>query len=443
MSTTDATRTGMPGWMARRWSGMGDLLQLTTVDRGAGPTDRREPGARGIRALVSGRATPESAWLLLLTGGLLVLGLVMTFSASFVQSTATNGDAFYTLTRQAIWAAIGVPVAFVATVVDYRRWRPFAGPAVTATLVGLVLVLMLGEEVNGARRWFAVGPLSVQPAEIIKLTLPIWCAHVVARKWGSISRGDVISLMVPALPVVAAAAVLVAAGPDLESAVLVGAIGATVVFVAGLPLRLVALTTAIGGVLAWWSVVSTPYRVGRFAAWMDPTAYADTFGYQTTQGFIALGSGGWFGVGLGQGRGKWLYIPNADTDFIFAIVGEELGLIGALVLLLGFAGLALLGIRIAMGAADIFGRLLAASITAWLVLQASINISSVVGVLPVTGVTLPLVSFGGSSLLITMAGVGLLASVARHGRDGGARHGRDGGARHGRDGGDRQPGGHA
>ncbi len=406
--TTTQPRRGAPGWVTRRWGSMGELLQLTTVQG-----ERTEATSRG---LISGRSTPESLWLLILTGGLLLLGLVMTFSASFVSSTAQTGDAFDVFTRQAMWAAIGLPVAALATVVDYRRWRPFAGPAVFATLAGLLLVLLVGEEVNGARRWFAIGPVSIQPAEIIKLTLPLWCASVVSRRWGSISRGDVISLLVPAMPIIAGAAVLVAAGPDLESAVLVAAVGATSVFVAGLPLRLVALTGVIGGVLAWWSVVTTPYRVGRFAAWMDPTAFADTYGYQTTQGFIALGSGGWFGVGLGQGRGKWLYIPNAHTDFIFAIVGEELGLLGALTLLAALAGLAFLGVRIAMGAADIFGRLLAASITAWLVLQASINISSVVGLLPVTGVTLPLVSFGGSSLVITMAGVGLLASIARHGR---------------------------
>lgn len=382
--------------------------------------DDEAPGPGAFSGLVSGRGTTEFYWLLGLTGGLLVLGLVMTFSASFVQSTAQTGDAFGVFSRQAIWAAVGVPVVLVTALVDYRRWRPIALPAVALTLAGLLLVLLVGEEVNGARRWFELGPVSVQPSEIIKFTLPLWCASALAARWSSVSRGNVIGLAWPVGPVVLVAAALVAAGPDLESAVLVAVVGATSMFVAGLPLRVVAAVGAVGGVVAWWQVVSTPYRVGRFAAWLDPTAYADTYGYQTTQGFLALGSGGWFGVGLGQGRGKWLYIPNAHTDFIYAIIGEEIGLLGALLVLVAFAGLAYLGIRIAMASPDIFGRLLAASITAWLVLQATINMSSVVGLLPVTGVTLPLVSFGGSSLVVTMAGVGLLASVARHARKDGA-----------------------
>ena len=374
--------------------------------------------------IVSGRATPDSVWLLLLASGLLLLGLVMTFSASFVQSTADTGDAFDVFGRQAFWAFLGLPVAFVATVVDYRRWRMFALPALVLTLLAMALVLVVGEEVNGAKRWFALGPVSIQPAEIVKLTLPLWTAHVLASKWRSIDRGGVIDLLLPAAPVIVVAGVLVAMGPDLESAVLVMAIGGTALFVAGLPLRIVGVMGILAGLFAWYEVASKPYRLGRLAAWLDPTAYADTYGYQTTQGFIALGSGGFFGVGLGQGRGKWLYVPNAHTDFIYAIIGEELGLLGALLVLIAFAGFAWLGIRIASRATDVFGRLLAASVTAWLILQASINMSSVVGLLPVTGVTLPLVSFGGSSLVITMAGVGLLASVARHGRDVEARHGR-------------------
>ncbi|WP_370326257.1 putative lipid II flippase FtsW [Euzebya sp.] len=380
------------------------------------------------RLVLAGRATTDAIGLAVVGGGLLVLGLVMTFSASFVQSAAQTGDAFDVFARQAFWAGIGLPVALVAAAVDYRRWRRGTALALLVTLVAMVLVLIVGEEINGARRWFQLGPLSVQPAEIVKLTLPAYTAHILALRWARVRRGDVTAMWLPAGPAIVLAAALVAVSPDLESAVLVAAVGLTPLFVAGLPLRILAIGGAVVAGLAAWAISTTPYRVGRIDAWLDPTneAFRDGYGYQTTQGFIALGNGGVLGVGLGQGRGKWLYVPNAHTDFIYAIIGEELGLIGALCVMAAFAALAFFGCRTAMRAPDTFGRLLAAGITAWLALQAAINISSVVGVLPVTGVTLPLVSFGGSSLVITMAGVGILIAVARQCPPVGTRAGQGG-----------------
>ncbi len=363
----------------------------------------------------AGRGTPESWWLVGIAAILLLLGLVMTFSASFVQATAQTGDAFGVFNRQAFWAAIGIPMAVVAAAVDYRRWRRWAPLAVLGTLAAMALVLVIGEEINGARRWFSIGPFSLQPAEIIKLTLPMYTAHVLALRWDRVRRGDLMALLMPSVPAMVIAAGLVAVSPDLESAVLVFAIGLTPLFVAGLPLRILGVGGLAAGALAYAAIQSTPYRLGRVAAWLDPTnpQFRDGYGYQTTQGFIALGNGGVFGVGLGQGRGKWLYVPNAHTDFIYAIIGEELGMIGAMVVLVLFAALVFFGCRVASRAPDMYGRLLASGLTAWLALQAAINISSVVGVLPVTGVTLPLVSFGGSSLVITLVGVGLLVSIAR------------------------------
>lgn len=389
---------------------------MTTTAR---PTPLRRPRRSPRRSpQPSGRTTPESLWAIGIGVALLLLGLVMTFSASFVQSTAQTGDAFDVFNRQAFWAAIGAPVAFLAAAVDYRSWRRIAPLAVVVTLAAMLVVLFVGEEVNGARRWFTLGPFSVQPSEIIKLTLPAFVAHMVARRWGRIRRGDMVALLVPAVPVIVLAAALVAFSPDLESAVLVAVIGLTPLFIAGLPLRLLTIGGALLAGLATWAIQSTPYRVGRVAAWLDPTneAFRDGYGYQTTQGFMALGNGGVWGVGLGQGRGKWFYVPNAHTDFIYAIIGEELGLVGGLAVLVTFGALAWVGCRIASQAPDMYGRMLATAITVWLTLQAAINISSVVGVLPVTGVTLPLVSFGGSSLVITMAGVGVLVAIARQGR---------------------------
>ncbi|MEE8602315.1 putative lipid II flippase FtsW [Euzebya tangerina] len=373
--------------------------------------------ARPIR--LPARHTRESLWLIGVSLLLLLLGLVMTFSASFVQSTAQTGDAFGVFNRQAFWFAIGVPIAVLAAVVDYRRWRPLATVALIGTLAAMVLVLFIGEEINGARRWFSLGPLNLQPSEIIKLTLPMYVAAVLAKRWNRVRRGDLFALLLPTMPAIAAAALLVVLSPDLESAVLVAVIGLTPLFIAGLPMRLLAVSGAALGAVAWFGIQGSAYRIGRINAWLDPTneAFRDGYGYQTTQGFIALGNGGIWGTGLGQGRGKWLYVPNAHTDFIYAIIGEELGLVGGIGVLIAFLVLTLLGCRIASRAPDAFGRMLAAAITVWLALQAAINISSVVGVLPVTGVTLPLVSFGGSSLVITMAGIGVLVAIARQAGD--------------------------
>lgn len=379
------------------------------------PRPRRVGLSARLRPHAAGMRTPESMWLIGLGAVLLLLGLVMSFSASFVQSAARTGDAFGFFTRQAFWALFGIPMAIAAASIDYRRWRRIAPAALVVTLVLLALVLVIGEEVNGSRRWFQFGPLTMQPAEIAKLALPLYCAHVLAKRWDRLRRGDFIGLTLPVVPLTVVTAGLIAITPDLSVAVLVGVIGLTSLFVAGLPLRILAST--LGAIVAYavYAIQSTPYRAGRMAAWLDPTneAFRDGYGYQVTQGFIALGNGGVTGVGLGQGRGKWLYVPDAHTDFIYAIIGEELGLIGGLLVLTAFALLAYWGCRVASRAPDVFGRLLAAGITAWLSLQAAVNISSVVGVLPVTGVTLPLVSYGGSSLVITMAGMGLLVAIAR------------------------------
>ncbi|MGH8908023.1 MAG: putative lipid II flippase FtsW [Egibacteraceae bacterium] len=389
---------------------------------------RRRPLSSPARRLgpitaLAGETTREFLLLAATTGALLVLGLVMTFSASFVQAAKQTGDAFGIFSKQLLWCGVGLVPMLAGAALDYRRWRPLAGPLMLATLVAgtVVLVPGLGVEVNGARRWFDLGVANFQPSELLKLTLPLFLAHVVAARWRDVRRGDVQALLVPAVPVIVISSLLVLLEPDLEIAVLIVVIGGIVLYVAGLPGQIVATGAGLATAVAAAGIVSTPFRRARFAAWMNPTAYADTFGYQTVQGFIALGSGGWFGRGLGQGRGKWLYIPNAHTDFIFAIIGEELGLFGALFVLGLYVALGVGGIRVARRAPDAFGRLLATGITAWLLLQATINVGSVVGLFPVTGVTLPLVSFGGSSLVFTMLGLGILMSIARAAQQDGGR----------------------
>jgi len=384
--------------------------------RAARPAARPGMGQAWRELSRSGVPTRES---FLLTATILVLtvvGLVMTFSASFVASAAETGGAFDIFKRQLTWCILGAPLLVGAARADYRVWRRLAGPLLAVSLLAAVVVVIpgVGVSVNGARRWIELGPMRFQPTELLKLSVPMYLAHVLAGRWTRLREGDLAALLFPALPLLAVVGVLVMLEPDLETAALIVAIGGMVLYLAGLPARMLGAGLGAGLVLGTAGILMEDFRRQRFAAWLNPMGHADTFGFQTVQGFIALGNGGLTGVGLGQGRGKWLYVPNAHTDFIFAIIGEELGLFGALFVLALFVTLAVAGVRAARQAADPFGRLLAGAITGWLMLQAGINIGSVLGLLPVTGVTLPMVSFGGSSLVFTMLGLGILLSIARH-----------------------------
>lgn len=351
---------------------------------------------------------------------LVVLGLVMTFSASFVRAAVENGGPFYFFVRQLGFAVVGGLGMVVAARLDYRRWQRIAVPLLVLTLVASVVVLVpgIGTEVGGGRRWIEFAGVRIQPSEVCKLALPLALSSVVARRWDRIRAGDLSALLRPGLVLLTLAAVLVG-WEDLETALLVAVIGGTVLWVAGLPTQLVVASGCAATFLVVREIAGSTFRRGRMGAWLDP-ASDPVYGYQTLQGFLSLGSGGLFGVGLGASRGKWLYVPNAHTDYIFAIIGEELGLVGALLVLGAYLAIAVGGVLAARRAPDPFGRLLASAVTAWLLLQAGINIGSVVGALPVTGVTLPLVSFGGSSLVVTMVGCGLLIQIARAGRAGAA-----------------------
>ncbi len=366
----------------------------------------------------AGRMTPEFALLLATVTVLLVLGLVMSFSASFVRSTAETGDPFGIFRRQVLWGLIGlVPLGIVAAA-DYRIWRRFAASLLIVALILSVLVIIpgIGLEAYGARRWLRVGPVTIQPSEVLKLAVPLFLAHLLARRWARVRAGDLHGMLMPALPLLVLVTVLVMAEPDLETAALLLAIGGLVLYTAGLPGRLLVLGGALLATFAVIAITAVGFRTARISAWLDPMGDAANVGYQSVQGFMALGSGGLFGTGLGQSRGKWLFLPNADTDFIFAIIGEELGLAGSLLVLGLYVAFAVGGIRTARAAPDAFGKLMAVAVTGWILMQATMNIGSVVGLLPVTGVTLPLVSVGGSSLVITMTGIGLLLAIARSAR---------------------------
>jgi cell division protein FtsW len=348
-------------------------------------------------------------------GFLTVAGLVMVLSAGSVSAAqGYDGNSFWYFQRQVVYAVVGLVVAILVAKTPPRIWKALCVPMLLATSL-LMLVAAhpaAGTSLYGASRWIDLGPVTLQPSEFAKLGLVTFSATILARKWGRLD--DLPHLVIPLGPVVAIVAILGIAQRDLGTTVILCGSVFLLLFVAGVRLRYLSALGVVGVAASAYLIVGETYRRTRFFdAWLDPWATKDTSGYQLVQGMIAFGSGGWLGTGLGTGRAKWDFLPNAHSDFIFAVIGEELGMLGALVILVAFGILIWAGIRIAVHATGTFERLLAAGVISWIGLQAVINLGAVTGLMPITGVPLPLVSFGGTALVVTLAGVGVLASVAR------------------------------
>jgi cell division protein FtsW len=344
---------------------------------------------------------------------------MMVLSASSVEALHVYGGAWLFFQRQVVWLLVGGVAMVVTARLDYHRWRRLARPAVLVSLALLVLVLVpgLGITAGGATRWLGWGPFRIQPSELSKLAVLLFAADLLARRADRVhERGAIVR---PLLVVTGSVAALVLLEPDMGTAVVLTLIALTVVFVGGLPLfpmaRLLVGTAA--ACLAMGMVEG--YRRARLFSFLDPWKDAGNTGYQVAQSLVALGSGRLTGVGLGASRAKWGFLPNAHTDFIFAIIGEELGLLGTVLVVGLFVGFTYLGVQAAMRAPDRFGSLVAAGVTGWVAGQALVNMGAVTGRLPVTGVPLPFVSFGGSALVVTLAAVGILVNVAvaRQGSD--------------------------
>lgn len=344
---------------------------------------------------------------------LTMIGLVMVLSASSVTAYEASGSSFLFFNRQVVYALVGVAGLVAAARMPYRMWQRLSLPLLAVTIVLLILALTAGRAAYGASRWLYVGPVSLQPSELAKLALLTFTATVLAAKWKH--RDELAHVVVPIVPVTAGVALIVVLQRDLGTTIILCGSVFLLLFVAGVRLRWLATGGAIGLLLSIALILGEGYRRERLLAYANPGADPGGAGYQLIQGYIALGSGGWFGVGLGASRQKWGSVPNAHTDFIFAILGEELGLIGECVVLALFGLLIYAGIRIAVRAPDTFGRLLAAGITGWFGLQAIVNLGAVTGLMPITGVPLPFVSFGGSALVVTLVAVGVQASIARAG----------------------------
>ncbi len=341
-----------------------------------------------------------------------IVGLVMILSASSVAALSDYGSSWYFFDRQLVWAIVGGAAFVVACRVDYHHWRRAAPWLAAASVVLLFAVLVpgVGILVDGSRRWLGAGALRMQPSELAKIALLLCGADVLARRADRVHEPQAWR---PVLVMLAVFGVLVMKEPDLDSTIVLALVAFALLVVGGVRSKdLLSLATA--GVLgAAVLAYAAPYRRARMFAFLHPWRDTSNTGYQIAQSLIALGSGGVNGVGLGAGRAKWLFLPNAHTDFIFAIIGEELGFVGCLLVLGLFAGFGLVGFQVARRAPDRFGALLAAGVTVWIVGQAAINLGAVVGVLPVSGITLPFLSAGGSSLVITMFAAGIVANVAR------------------------------
>lgn len=398
-------RLGRPG----RWGRAGGIES---------PMAARRLVERPEGAVAAAEAGWEGPVLLLLTVLLVSFGLVTLYSASAVMAQTAGLADYYFVVRQAGGSAVGLLVLVLAARLDYRWLRQAAGPLVVLTLLTLLLLVLPGLDaiaprINGARRWLMLGPVAVQPSEFAKLVLIIWTAALAVKKQErlpSLSRG-----LLPFLVVWGATIGLIMLQPNLSAAVLVGLLAALVVFAGGARIGHFILLGVVGLPLLWGQVESAAYRMRRVLAFLDPTHDQAGISYQINQALIALGSGGLFGRGFGQGGQKFGFLPELHNDFIFAVVGEEWGFVGTLLVVSLFVAFGAVGYRVARRAPDLFGMLLAVGLTNLIVVQALLHMAVNMALVPTTGVTLPFFSYGRSSLLVCMAAVGVLIGISRAG----------------------------
>lgn len=352
--------------------------------------------------------------LLMVTIALLALGVFMVFDASYVRAHDagyTKGDSFFFLKRQVLWVALGIGAMFAGRKINYWTFRRYWIPFLVITAVLLVAVLKLGPELNGARRWIGFSWFRIQPSEMAKLAILLYLSHQFARrsfsKWSMEDK-------VATLGLVLAVAALIAKEPDLGTALCLAGTAGVMAFLGGVRKRILFAGVGLGAAGVALLTKLEPYRMGRILAWQDPWKHYDKYGFQVVHSLVALGSGGPLGRGPGQSIQKFYYLPACHTDFIYAIVGEELGLIGTVGLIGLLAVFCYFGLKIALQSKSAFGTLLGAGITTMICLQSVLNIAVVTAVVPATGVPLPFISFGGSSLVLTLFSVGVLMNISRN-----------------------------
>ena len=342
---------------------------------------------------------------------LLIVGLGAMLSAASVVSFRETGDSLYYIKRQVVWVGLGIAALVIFTRIPYRLYRRFALPIFLVAVAGLVATMAFGDVRGGARRWIEVGPLTIQAAEFAKVATVIVLAAVLAKKDRLL--GSLGHFLLPVAAILGVVSFLLLMQPDFGTALLIVGAAFAILFSSTAPLGFVVGLAGIASVFGTAAAFAMDYRRDRITGFLDPFADPLGSGHQAVQSLVALGTGGWFGVGLGASRARWSFLPNAHTDFIFAIIGEETGLVGAGLVIVLFAFFAGVGIRIALTATDMFGRLLAVGIVAWLSFQALVNVGGVVAVLPITGVPLPFVSSGGNAMIVSLAAVGILVNISR------------------------------
>ena len=357
----------------------------------------------------------EPSAVMVLTALLLIIGLVSLYSASSILAIEQGvGDTYY-LGRQGTGVVIGLVVMIGGAFIPYSIWSRLSWPLLLISIGSLVLLVLPGTQsiapsINGSRRWLQVG-ITVQPSEFAKIAIVVWTAGMAVKKtsqFRSLRRG-----LAPFLVAWAMLVIPIAIEPDFSTAFLIGLLGLIIVFSAGARISHFIFLGLVLAPIVYWQIAGVGFRADRFEAFLNPASEQTGAGYQSYQALLGMGSGGWFGVGIGQGRQRFGFLPEAHNDFIFSMIGEEWGFIGVLVLLMMYVTLVLVGFRIARRAPDLFGELLALGFTSLIALQALLHMGVGLGLLPTTGLALPLVSYGRSNLIVTLASLGILMSVAR------------------------------
>jgi cell division protein FtsW len=354
----------------------------------------------------------DSRLLIMVTLALVAFGLVMVYSATSAAAAVGGNDPSYYLKRQGAYAAIGIVLMIAAQRWDYRRLRALAPALVLVSLVLLVAVLAVGPPINGARRWISLGPAAFQPSELAKLALAIWAAGYFAKRP---APRDLRELWRPVGALTCVFAALLVLEPDLGTTIALGLMLVGILVVCGTPARVLGAAIGIASAAGLAAIWMKPYSRARFFAFLHPARDAAGTGYQILQAQIGMGSGGIFGKGLGQGVQKIFYLPEAHTDMMLANIGEELGLLGVSAVIGAYALFAYAGLDIAKRCKDPFGKRLASGLTVLVCGQAAVNILAVMGAAPLTGIPLPFLSYGGSSLVVLLAGVGILLNIAQRG----------------------------
>ncbi|MYK76221.1 MAG: putative lipid II flippase FtsW [Acidimicrobiaceae bacterium] len=373
---------------------------------------RIPPDGRGPKPPI-GRRTGLFLVLFLASVSLVLLGLVMALSATAAPSLSGTDSAWSLFKSQAMWLGVGVLALLVLLRIDYHHWKRLApiGLGVSVLLLALTAVPNVGLSANGARRWLGVGPVVFQPSEIAKIAFVVFVADLLSRPDRHME--DTRATLQPVLMLTGGMAGLLMLQPHLGTTVLIVGVALTMLYFAGARFSHLLAATVVGAGLTAMLIAYSPWRRDRMLGFLDPWADPYGNGYQTLKSLHAMASGGVDGLGLGAGRAKWGFLPYAHTDFIFAVIGEELGMIGSLFVVILFVAIAAAGLGVALRAPDRFGMLLAVGVTAWILLQAALNMGAVLAIFPVVGITLPLLSFGGTSLVATLAAMGVLLNVAR------------------------------